>query len=85
MSRTLAGEPHAATAPKPLLIELGDDRQSVVFPAVGITGPVAQGFQFAKHRHGGRTSQRLFQFFEGGNLLSLQEGAEEMGVKTHVI
>jgi len=81
----VAGKPHRATGPQPAFVKPGNARERVVLPAMRVAGPIAQGFELPKHRHGGHTAQRRFQFWERGDLLPWQERSDDILVESHVV
>ena len=72
----LAGKPDSAMRPKALGVELRQGGEGVEFTSARVTGAIAQGFEFTKHRHSGGGSQGLFQLLQGGSQVLAQEVAQ---------
>jgi hypothetical protein len=69
---TVTGEPHAVVRPQPFGVETGDIAQGVVPAAVRVAGEVVKFFELAGHGDRDVSAEGLFEFSQGGDLVTLQ-------------
>ena len=62
-----------------MIVKASDLTQSIVSAAMGVTGEVAQRFEFAEDSDIDRGTEGVLQFVESGHLVAQQKGTQFVG------
>lgn len=79
--RAVTREPHVLVGPEASVVEADSFPESIVAPAMSITGQVVEDLEFAKDGEIGCSAKDLFEFGQGGDFMPQQVLAEDLGVE----
>ena len=79
--RAVAGEPDRIVGPQTGVVEAGGFTEGVIAPAVGITGEVVEGLEFAKDGEVGGGAESVFEFRQSSDFVAQQVLPQDLGVE----